>query len=76
MKFIDKCMARLGYIRRSEVDAALRAARQALFEVRHAQQCGASWYTRGERGLYDQVAMWVRRGLEAIAPLLSEDSHG
>lgn len=70
MKFVDRIMARLGYVRRSEVEAALRAARQALLEVRHAQQTGASWYTRGERGLYDQVAMWVRRGLEAIAPLL------
>lgn len=50
----------------AELEAALRVTHQALLEVRHAQECGPGWYTRGESGLYQQVSMWVRRGLEAI----------
>lgn len=45
---------------------ALKVTHRALFEVSHAQQSGANWYTRGESGLYQQVAMWVRKGFEAI----------
>ena len=46
--------------------AALKVCHQALLEVMHAQEVGASWYTRGESGLYAQVRMWVRNGFEAI----------
>ena len=46
---------------------ALNTVEQALREVQHAQSVGASWYTRGSSGLYGQVAMWVRKGFEAIA---------
>lgn len=49
------------------LDAALAVVNQALLEVAHAQSCGANWYTRGASGLYQQVAMWVRKGREAIA---------
>jgi capsule polysaccharide export protein KpsE/RkpR len=49
------------------LEAALKVCHQALIEVDHAQSVGASWYTKGHAGLYNQVAMWVRKGLEAIA---------
>jgi DNA repair exonuclease SbcCD ATPase subunit len=52
---------------RDELHAAIKTANQALFEVAHAQHNGPEWYTRGESGLRQQVAMWVQRGLEAIA---------
>jgi hypothetical protein len=45
---------------------ALLVAQTALAEVAHAQSAGANWYTRGASGLYQQVAMWVRKGREAI----------
>jgi len=48
---------------------ALETLEQTLREVRHAQSSGANWYTRGASGLYQQVAMHVRRGFEAIAIL-------
>jgi hypothetical protein len=40
--------------------------RQTLLEVAHAQQSGAGWYTKGHNGLYQQVALWVRKGTDAI----------
>lgn len=46
------------------LEAAMKIAHQALA---HAQAVGANWYTRGASGLYQQVAMWVRKGREAIA---------
>lgn len=46
--------------------AALKVAHQALLEVKNAQEVGTSWYTRGEFELRSHVAMWVRKGLEAI----------
>lgn len=49
-----------------EVGEALKTAQQALLEVRHAQSVGCEWYTKGHSGLYQQVEMWSRRGLEAI----------
>lgn len=52
---------------RDELHAAIKTANQALLEVAHAQYNGPEWYTRGESGLRQQVAMWVQRGLEAIA---------
>jgi vacuolar-type H+-ATPase subunit I/STV1 len=54
---------------------ALKVTEQALREVRHAQECGAEWYTRGERGLYMQVRMWVNKGFEAIK-LASTEAPG
>lgn len=65
---------------RSEIEqlrAALKVARQALIETIHAQECGPSWYTRGESGMYAQVRMWTRRGTEAIAAALGPyDENG
>ncbi len=55
------------YARRiSALEAALRITHQALIETAHAQSVGADWYTKGASGLYQQVAMWVRKGLDAI----------
>jgi hypothetical protein len=45
---------------------ALKICKQALAEVRHAQEVGANWYTKTDVGLYMQVSMWVKKGLEAI----------
>ena len=49
---------------------ALLVAQTALAELPHAQSAGANWYTRGASGLYQQVAMWVRKGREAIGAAL------
>lgn len=46
--------------------AALKVVHQSLLEFNHAQQCGPGWYTRGEHGMYQQVYMWLREGLDAI----------
>lgn len=47
----------------------LKDIEQALLEVRHAQEVGANWYTRGASGLYQQVAMWVGKGFAALDAL-------
>jgi hypothetical protein len=54
-----------GYI--EALESAMKVANQALLETRHAQSVGDSWYTKGASGLYQQVDMWVRKGLAAIA---------
>jgi hypothetical protein len=59
--------------RLAELHAALPILSQALLEVAHAQECGAQWYTRGADGLYNQVAMWVRKGRAAIAAVQPKD---
>ena len=60
-----------------EARAALKVAHQSLIEFRHAQECGPSWYTRGERGMYQQVALWLRRGMEAVQSALGpSDDNG
>jgi hypothetical protein len=46
--------------------AALKVTHQSLLEFRHAQESGPRWYTRGEDGMYAQVHMWLRKGLDAI----------
>lgn len=51
---------------KERLDAALKTLEQALHEVRHAQDCGAEWYTKGSSGLYQQVRMWVNKGFDAI----------
>lgn len=58
-----------------DLEAALKIVHQALIEVAHAQDVGPWWYTKGANGLYQQVAMWVRKGLDAIAAVrLKEDA--
>jgi hypothetical protein len=57
--------------------AALKVAQQSLLEFSHAQECGPSWYTRGENGMYSQVSMHLRRGLEAVQGALGPyDDNG
>jgi hypothetical protein len=46
--------------------APIDVLRQTLLEVAHAQQSGAEWYTKGHNGLYQQIALWVRKGDDAI----------
>lgn len=38
-----------------EIDFAIIDIEQFIHEVQHAQSVGASWYTKGESGLYGQV---------------------
>lgn len=45
---------------------ALTVAKQALLEIRHAQDSGAGWYTKGESGLFQQVRMWINKATAAI----------
>jgi hypothetical protein len=57
--------------------AALKVAQQSLLEFSHAQESGPSWYTRGENGMYSQVSLWLRRGLEAVQGALGPyDDNG
>lgn len=57
--------------------AALKVAQQSLLEFSAAQERGPSWYTRGEQGMYSQVRLWLRRGLEAVQGALGPyDDNG
>lgn len=57
--------------------AALKVAQQSLLEFSAAQESGPSWYTRGEQGMYSQVRLWLRRGLEAVQGALGPyDDNG
>ena len=49
-----------------QLQKSIKTIKQTFSEVHHAQSCGAQWYTRGEDGLYRQVSMWVRRGVDAV----------
>lgn len=51
----------------ADLKKRLKTANQALLEIDHAQRVGPGWYTRGLDGMYQQVRMWVRRGLEATS---------
>jgi len=51
---------------RAEIIELVAILQQTILEVSHAQQCGASWYTKGEKGLYNQVYNWVGKGQSAI----------
>lgn len=50
----------------NELREQIKVMQQTLLEVSHAQHAGSDWYTRGENGLYQQVAMWVQRGQTAV----------
>lgn len=57
--------------------AALKVAQQSLLEFSHAQEYGPSWYTRGANGMYQQVNLWLQRGLEAVQGALGPyDDNG
>lgn len=57
--------------------AALKVAQQSLLEFSHAQECGPSWYTRGENGMYQIVHRHLRLGLEAVRGALGPyDDNG
>lgn len=61
----------------NQLRAALKVAQQSLLEFSHAQESGPSWYTRGEQGMYSQVNLWLRRGLEAVQGALGPyDDNG
>ena len=63
---IAEAMARAAQPPPADLLDLLKIMEQALMEVRHAQEVGANWYTRGESGLYQQVSMWVRKGFTAV----------
>jgi len=43
--------------------------KQTLLEVKHAQYSGSDWYTRGERGLFQQVRLHLDKADKAIKEL-------
>ncbi len=49
-----------------ELLEVIRVLRQTVMEVRHAQNQGNSWYTKGEEGLYQQVRLHLDRADRAI----------
>ena len=54
--------------------AALETIEQFIREVDHAQSVGATWYTRGEQGLFGQIRTWREKANDAakvIRALLS-----
>lgn len=51
---------------------ACRLADQALREVSHAQDVGASWYTKGAVGLFCHVRMWLDRSQKPVAEAIKE----
>ena len=63
----------LAYILINKVlDAAwsdIKIMQQALLEINHAQREGPDWYTKGDSGLYQQVRMWLDKGLKASESL-------
>jgi len=46
--------------------AAIEVLRHTVMEVRHAQNVGAEWYTRGAGGLYQQVRLWLDKADAAL----------
>ena len=44
----------------------IKTLEQTVREVNHAQQSGPWWYTKGEMGLYQQVAMWLQKAEKAL----------
>jgi len=56
---------------------ALKVAQQAILEFSHAQESGPSWYTRGANGMYQQVRLWLDRGMTAVSGALGPyDDNG
>ena len=57
--------------------AAIEVLGHMVMEVRHAQEVGAGWYTRGAGGLYQQVRLWLDKAdadIKSVEPeLLQED---
>ena len=51
------------------LDSVIKVLHQAILEVDHAQQDGASWYTKGSSGLYQQVRLWINKSYEALKTL-------
>lgn len=47
----------------------LRTIKQMIAEVNHAQLSGPGWYTKGANGLYQQVALWLKKGEEASSKI-------
>ena len=58
-----------------ELIEVIRVLRQTVMEVRHAQNSGPDWYTRGASGLFMQVMTHLDRAdeaLKSIAPLIDK----
>ena len=54
----------------AQLREALEVANQLVIEVNHAYTQGPEWYTRGESGLRQQVAMWIDKASKAIQEAL------
>ena len=58
---------RLTYtVETAELIAVIKVLRQTVMEVRHAQNQGSRWYTKGESGLFQQVRMHLDKADKAI----------
>ncbi len=44
----------------------IKILEQTVMEVRHAQQSGARWYTKGDDGLFQQVRLHLDRADKSI----------
>jgi len=68
-------MEELDKVEKSELIAVIKVLRQAVMEVRAAQDRGPGWYTKGAKGLYMQVRLWLDKSssaLKSIQPVLDE----
>jgi len=58
-------------VKTSDLIEAIKVLDQTVREVRHAQQCGARWYTKGDDGLFQQVRLHLDRADKALKSIES-----
>ena len=59
-------------LREAELMSVIKVLRQTVAEVRHAQNQGPNWYTKGVSGLYIQVRTHLDKAeaaLDSIEPI-------
>jgi len=49
-----------------DLEAVIDVLKQTVAEVRVAQNSGPVWYTKGSKGLYMQVSLWLDKADEAF----------
>lgn len=57
-------------LKRNEAIEALKVAHQFMLEVSHCQHSGASWFTRGESGLFSHIEGWCGRMHDALKKVM------
>ena len=59
-----------------ELIACIKVLRQTIMEVNHAQMSGPDWYTKNEKGLFQQVRLHIDRArvaLEKVKDILDQE---